>query len=70
MQGDIGVEDPARRPYHLDWALTLVDDKLCTVLYGISRENARVVIALLGSTRTEKRVSVGRDGASGRIPCE
>jgi CubicO group peptidase (beta-lactamase class C family) len=41
MQGDIGVADAARRPYDLDWDLTLVDDKLCGVLYAIGRENAR-----------------------------
>jgi CubicO group peptidase (beta-lactamase class C family) len=41
MQGDIGVEDAARRPYDLDWDLTLVDDRLCGVLYAIGKENAR-----------------------------
>jgi CubicO group peptidase (beta-lactamase class C family) len=41
MQGDVGVEDAARRPYDLDWDLTIVDDKLCGVLYAIGRENAR-----------------------------
>jgi CubicO group peptidase (beta-lactamase class C family) len=41
MQGDIGVEDAARRPYDLDWNLTIVDDRLCGVLYAIGRENAR-----------------------------
>jgi CubicO group peptidase (beta-lactamase class C family) len=41
MQGDIGVEDAARRAYDLDWNLTLVDERLCGVLYAIGRENAR-----------------------------
>jgi hypothetical protein len=41
MQGDIGVEDAARRSYHLDWDLTIVDDKLCGVLYVIGSENSR-----------------------------
>jgi CubicO group peptidase (beta-lactamase class C family) len=41
MQGDINVEDAARRPYDLDWNLTIIDDRLCGVLYAIGRENAR-----------------------------
>ena len=41
IQGDIGVEAAARRPYDLDWDLTIVDEKLCGVLYAIGRENAR-----------------------------
>jgi hypothetical protein len=41
IQGDIGVEDAARRPYDLDWDLTIADEKLCGVLYAIGRENAR-----------------------------
>jgi CubicO group peptidase (beta-lactamase class C family)/acetyl esterase/lipase len=41
MQGDIGVEDATRRSYHLDWDLTIVDNKLCGVLYAIGSENSR-----------------------------
>jgi CubicO group peptidase (beta-lactamase class C family) len=41
IQGDLGVEDAARRPYDLDWHLTIVDGRLCGILYAIGRENAR-----------------------------
>ena len=49
IHGDIGVEDAARRPYDLDWDLTIADDKLCGVHYAIGRENARrLLVAFLG----------------------
>ena len=44
MTGDIGTPDANRRPYHLDWELTLRGDVLKGVLYAIGHHPSRGVL--------------------------
>jgi hypothetical protein len=44
MTGDIGTPDANRRPYYLDWKLTIQGDVLKGVLYAIGRHPSRGVL--------------------------
>jgi hypothetical protein len=55
MTGDIGTPDANRRPYYLDWDLTLRGDALNGVLYAIGRHPSRgVLLGYWGEVRRSR----------------
>jgi hypothetical protein len=58
MDGDIGTDDARRRPYELQWDLTLRDDRITGTLYAMAKPAIKRSLRL-GYWVESKRVGGG-----------